>query len=175
MKKEEVTNKIKDFIEKAIESVDDIIITSDEPIFKKDNEKDDIETIWFKVRVGNPYYYFNRNGEAVFALNHIAKKILDKHKKESDLEEGEDFNILVDVNDFQKKRIDNIKNTVHMMAERARYFKSDMEIDPMSAFERRIVHEFLADAVDLETESRGQGRGRFVVIKYIGKDKDSIL
>ena len=56
----------------------------------------------------------------------------------------------------------------HMMAERARYFKSNIEVDPMSAFERRIVHEFLADATDLKTESEGYGPNRRVVIKYIG-------
>ena len=38
----------------------------------------------------------------------------------------------------------------------------------MPAFERRIVHEFLADASDLETESEGEGNARRVVIKYIG-------
>ena len=38
----------------------------------------------------------------------------------------------------------------------------------MSAFERRIVHEFLSDATDLKTESVGFGGARRVVIKYIG-------
>ena len=58
--------------------------------------------------------------------------------------------------------------TAHMMAERARYFKSNIEVDPMSAFERRIIHEFLSDATDLKTESMGEGPQRRVVIKYIG-------
>ena len=55
-----------------------------------------------------------------------------------------------------------------MMAERARYFKSSVEVDPMPAFERRIVHEFLSDAIDLKTESTGFGAKRRVVIKYVG-------
>ena len=38
----------------------------------------------------------------------------------------------------------------------------------MTSFERRIVHEFLSDAVDLKTESVGMGNTRRVVIKYIG-------
>jgi len=54
------------------------------------------------------------------------------------------------------------------MAERARYFKSSVEVDPMPAFERRIVHEFLSDAIDLKTESTGFGAKRRVVIKYVG-------
>ena len=55
-----------------------------------------------------------------------------------------------------------------MMSERARYFKSNIEVDPMSAFERRVVHEFLSNATDLKTESVGFGPTRRVVIKYIG-------
>ena len=55
-----------------------------------------------------------------------------------------------------------------MMAERARYFKSNIEVDPMSAFERRVVHEFLAGETDLKTESTGYGPTRRVVIKYLG-------
>ena len=55
-----------------------------------------------------------------------------------------------------------------MMAERARYFKSSVEVDPMPAFERRIVHEFLSNATDLKTESTGFGHTRRVVIKYVG-------
>ena len=38
----------------------------------------------------------------------------------------------------------------------------------VKSFERRIVHEFLADATDLKTESAGEGPARRVVIKYIG-------
>ncbi|MGH7249994.1 MAG: R3H domain-containing nucleic acid-binding protein, partial [Minisyncoccia bacterium] len=61
-----------------------------------------------------------------------------------------------------------IRAVAHMMSERARYFKSNIEVDPMSAFERRVVHEFLSDATDLKTESVGIGRDRRVVIKYTG-------
>ena len=77
-------------------------------------------------------------------------------------------NILIDINGFQKKRVEAVQAIAHMMGERARYFKSNIEIDPMSSFERRIVHEFLSNATDLKTESLGEGSSRRVVIKYIG-------
>ncbi len=77
-------------------------------------------------------------------------------------------NVLIDINGFQKKRVENIRAVAHMMGERARYFKSNIEVDPMSAFERRVVHEFLSGATDLKTESVGFGPTRRVVIKYIG-------
>ena len=64
--------------------------------------------------------------------------------------------------------IENVRAIAHMMSERARYFKSNIEVDPMSSFDRRIVHEFLSDATDLKTESQGEGYSRRVVIKYVG-------
>jgi spoIIIJ-associated protein len=76
--------------------------------------------------------------------------------------------IIIDINGFQKKHIENVRAVAHMMSERARYFKSNIEVDPMSAFERRIVHEFLSQANDLKTESIGAGHARRVVIKYVG-------
>ena len=96
-------------------------------------------------------------------MNHIARRIIEARSPESTEE------ILIDINGLQKKRVENVRAVAHMMAERARYFKSNIEVDPMPAFERRIVHEFLSDAADLKTESEGTGPSRRVVIKYIGE------
>src|SRR6185436_16326979 len=94
---------------------------------------------WFAVEVQEPHFFTSREGEALIAIN-----------------------------GFQKKKVENLRAVAHMMAERERYFKSNIEVDPMPAFERRIVHEFLSDAIDLKTESMGEGPSRRVVIKYTG-------
>lgn len=132
---------------------------------EENTEESKGKNLWFCVTLNDPRLFISREGEALLALNHLVKRIF-----ESKYGVGEEapFEILIDVNDFQKKRVDNIKAIAHMMAERARYFKSNIEIDPMSPFERRIVHEFLQDATDLKTESEGFGKDRRVVIKYIG-------
>jgi spoIIIJ-associated protein len=154
MKKTEIQNLIKDLIEKATVSVKEISL-----------EEKDSKNIWVSVEVDNPYIFTGRGGEALSALNHIVRKIIEtKNPPESE----EFFSVLIDINGFQKKRIDNVKAIAHMMAERARYFKSSIEVEPMSAFERRIIHEFLAEAPDLSTESTGEGPTRHVVIKYTG-------
>jgi spoIIIJ-associated protein len=54
-----------------------------------------------------------------------------------------------------------------MMAERARSFRYDVELSPMSAYERLIVHSALSSEPHVKTESQGEGRGRRVVIKYV--------
>lgn len=168
MDKVEMQNLIKELIEKTTISVSKISIDEDKPTsFKSNGDK----TTWFSVEVSQPHFFWERGGEALNALNHIVRRIVEaKTPKETerDISIQEGLGILVDINGFQKKRVENIHAIAHMMAERARYFKSNIEVDPMPAFDRRIVHEFLSDATDLKTESQGEGLSRRVVIKYIG-------
>jgi spoIIIJ-associated protein len=155
MNKNEIQNLIKELIEKTTVSVKEINITEDKG-----------KMTWFSVEVSDPYFFISRGGEGLSALNHIVRRIIES--KTPITEGAEGLSILVDINGFQKKRIENIHAIAHMMAERARYFKSNIEIDPMSAFERRVVHEFLSNETDLKTESTGEGPSRRVVVKYIG-------
>jgi len=146
-------------------SVSKVSINEEKPVTLKSS---DDKTTWFSVEVNQPHYFWERGGEALTALNHIVRRIIESKNPILSADKQEGLGILIDINGFQKKRIESIHAVAHMMAERARYFKSNIEVDPMSAFDRRIVHEFLANETDLKTESQGEGFSRRVVIKYIG-------
>ena len=72
---------------------------------------------------------------------------------------------MLDINDYHKKRIEEVKDLARMHAQRVRYFKKDIEMRPMNSYERRIVHTVLQEYPDIETESVGAGLERRVVIK----------
>lgn len=152
MNQNEIKDLIRELVEKTTVLVQGISV---------DSGSDGL--VWFSVEVDQPHLFSGRGGEALSALNHLVRKMVETKNPES-----ETPNILIDINGFQKKRVESVRATAHMMAERARYFKSNIEVDPMSAFERRIIHEFLSGATDLKTESMGEGTTRRVVIKYIG-------
>ncbi|MDE2030679.1 MAG: hypothetical protein KGI58_00230 [Patescibacteria group bacterium] len=120
--------------------------------------------LWCMIDTPDSRFIIGRDGETLRSLNHLVHKMIEK-----DTAEEETKNIFIDVNGYQKKRFNNLKTIAHMMAERARYFKSNIEIDPMPAYERRIVHMFLENAPDIKTESEGYGQNRRVVIKYIAE------
>ncbi len=122
--------------------------------------------LWCMITTPDSRFIIGRDGETLRSLNHLVRKILEKTNGG---EEESTAKLFVDVNGYQKKQFDNLKTVAHMMAERARYFKSNIEIDPMPAHERRIVHLFLENAKDIKTESEGYGPNRKVVIKYIGE------
>lgn len=167
MDKTEIQKLVKELIEKTTIKLNNISITEDGP-----------KNIWISVEVNEPHFFVSHNGEGLYALNHLVHRIIEAKmipkqglgdSPKSVFEAQQGLGILVDINGFQKKYVENIRTIAHMMSERARYFKSNIEVDPMSAFERRIVHEFLSDAIDLKTESVGTGYARRVVIKYVGE------
>ena len=157
MDKDEIQKLIKELIEKTTVKLNDVSVVEDGP-----------KNLWVSVEVNEPHFFISHDGEGLQALNHIVHRILEKNPSPEGVRSELGGSIIIDINGFQKKHVENVRAVAHMMSERARYFKSNIEVDPMSAFERRIVHEFLSDATDLKTESMGIGRDRRVVIKYVG-------
>ena len=98
------------------------------------------------------------NGEHLRALNYITQRMSEKVL-------GAEARFIVDVNDYQRQRIDALRELAKMSAQRVRYFKKDVELDPMSAYDRRIVHSVLSEYPDINTQSTGEGMSRRVVIK----------
>lgn len=103
-----------------------------------------------------------RDGENLSALSHIIKKIVSK--------DGEDLieKFYIDAGDYHSKKIQKIKNISLMMANRAKTFKRNIELDPMTSYERMVVHSTLANDKSIKTESEGEGRNRKVIIKFVG-------
>jgi spoIIIJ-associated protein len=128
---------------------------------------EDSGMLWCMIETPDSSFIIGRDGETLRSLNHIVQKIVEKEIPQTE-EKGP--SIFIDINGYQKKRFENLKNIAHMMAERARYFKSNIEVDPMPSFERRIIHMFLEGAKDIKTESEGYGPNRRVVIKYVNNE-----
>ena len=108
-------------------------------------------------------------GDTVHALDLLVKKMVEKKAMpESPDAEGATREplFLVDVNGYRTQKIKDLQSKALMMAERARSLQYDVELSPMSAYERLIVHTTLQDAPNVKTESQGEGRNRRVVIKY---------
>ena len=126
----------------------------------------------FSISVEDGRALIGTRGDTIHALDMLVKKIAEKrlavgHSDEITKEEGgEGPHFLVDVNDYRAKQIKDLQAKALMMAERARSFQYDVELTPMSSYERLIIHTTLSDAPNIKTESQGEGRNRRVVIRY---------
>ncbi len=115
----------------------------------------------FIIKTQEGRLLIGENGRNLVSLNHIIKKIAGKRiEKEKD-----PVPFSVDVNDYQAKKIEELKNVARLNAQRVRYFKKEVVLKPMSSFERRVVHIALEEYPDIATESRGEDLRRQVVIK----------
>lgn len=130
---------------------------------------DQMDSVRFVITTPDSAILIGENGERLLALNHLMKRIVEREKVEGH------FSFMIDVNDYQKKRIDDIRSKAHMLAERARYFKSSVEMDPMSSYERMIVHAQFTRVPDIMTESIGKGPDRKVVLKYTESKPEVVL
>lgn len=80
--------------------------------------------------------------------------------------------VIVDVADYKKQRADRLAEKAVAWMQATKESGEDYHVHPMSAADRRVVHQVAADH-DLTTESVGDGRERHVVIKA-GKPSEEI-
>ena len=117
------------------------------------------DTTTFTIRTREGGLLIGEEGQSLMALNYILRKTLEKELKEKTPK------FLVDVNDYHRKRFEELRDQARMGAQRVRYFKKEFELPPMTSFERRVIHVTLQEYPDIKTESVGLGRDRRVVIK----------
>ena len=125
----------------------------------------------FAIQTDDARSLIGMHGDTIYAIDHLVKKIAEKGLPQKNEQEGESerhdgLQFLVDVNDYRAKQIKDLETKALMMAERARSFQYDVELTPMSSYERLIIHTVLAQQPNVKTESQGEGRNRRVVIKY---------
>ena len=73
--------------------------------------------------------------------------------------------IIVDVNGFKARRRQEIAALARGAAERAAQSRQEEELEPMTAFERKIVHDVVAEVPGARSDSVGEEPYRRVVIR----------
>lgn len=92
------------------------------------------------------------------ALDHILNLMLRKDSEHA---------FVVDINHYRKDRERIIVDLAKAAARKAMVSKMDVELPPMNAYERRLVHMEITANPELKTESIGASKERRVVIKII--------
>jgi spoIIIJ-associated protein len=99
-----------------------------------------------------------RHGQTIDALQYLANAI--GHRAY-----GEDRQrVIVDAAGYRARRAATLEQAARRAAEQAAATGRRVELDPMTAAERRIVHELLKDDPEVETSSEGTEPTRFVVV-----------
>lgn len=72
--------------------------------------------------------------------------------------------VVVDVGNYRQRRQESLEGLARRMAERVRQTGRPIMLEPMAAYERRIVHLALRGDTTIYTESSGEGENRKIVI-----------
>ncbi len=98
-----------------------------------------------------------RRGQTLSSLQYIVRLIVAHQEKAR-------VAIVIDVEGYKQRRYGALQALAWRMAEQVKVRGRSFALEPMSAYERRIIHLTLADDPDVTTESIGEGEARKVVI-----------
>ena len=100
-----------------------------------------------------------RGGRTLAALEYLTNAVVNKD------ETAAHMRVSVDVGGYKARRDERLRGVALKAAARARKTGFAVELEPMSAAERRVIHMTLADEPEVESESSGEGKNRRVVVK----------
>jgi spoIIIJ-associated protein len=78
---------------------------------------------------------------------------------------GERCRVLVDIEDYRKRRRAQVARMAKEVASRVRRSGREEALEPMNAYERKVVHDTIAALGGLATGSEGEEPGRRVVVR----------
>ena len=99
-----------------------------------------------------------RHGATLDALQHVAARAA-FHGRDRDRKR-----VVVDAGGYRDRQRQALERAADQAAEDAFSFGRPVELDPMNAFERRIVHNHLKERAGLETHSEGEEPDRRLVV-----------
>lgn len=149
---EEQADAIADFVEELLIKMDIDAIA--EPSLEAgrmyvdilEGEEDDMSTL------------IGKHGQTLDAIQELARQVVGRRLDQR-------IRVLVDVEDYRKRRAAKLVEQAHAAADRALDTGQEQVLEPMDALERKIVHDAIAEIDGVESSSRGEEPARSVVVR----------
>jgi spoIIIJ-associated protein len=117
------------------------------------------DTINAEILGGDPGKVIGREGRTLAAIEFLANTVIAK-------EQGHGGpRVSVDAAGYRRRHEERLLDQARRHAAKVRKSGEDMELEPMNAADRRIIHIALKEDAFVMTESVGEGRDRRLVIK----------
>jgi spoIIIJ-associated protein len=101
--------------------------------------------------------FIGRHGQTIDAVQHLAQRIV--------FPDGPGTKrVVIDANGYRDRRADALRGEADDAADKAVRTGRPVELSPLPAFERRIVHEHLRERGDVTTHSEGEEPERYLVV-----------
>jgi len=113
--------------------------------------------IAFDIKGDDLGILIGRRGQTLSCLQYIVRLIVSHQTKVG-------VPITIDVEGYKQRRYESLRALAQRLAEQVSVSKAPFTLEPMPAYERRIIHLTLAGHPDVATHSIGVGEARKVVI-----------
>ena len=111
------------------------------------------------ITMQEPGFLIGQNGKTLIELERVLRVILNKKLQKN-------FYVKLDINDYQKKKIEYLKNLARESANEVSLTKKSIILPLMSPYERRIIHMELENRRDITTQSQGIGLNKSITISF---------
>lgn len=105
----------------------------------------------------NTYAVIGHRGEFLDALQVLAGAVANIGRDEYE-------RVVVDCENYRTKREETLKRLAQKLADKAVRSGRKVSVEPMTPYERRIIHSALADNPDVKTVSEGKEPNRYIVV-----------
>ncbi|WP_026908470.1 RNA-binding cell elongation regulator Jag/EloR [Paucisalibacillus globulus] len=99
-----------------------------------------------------------KRGQTLNALQYLTHLVVNK-------EGNKYYTVTIDAEGYRGRRKETLEGLALRMAEKAKRMNKKVALEPMPAYERKIIHSVLQDKEDVSTYSDGVEPHRHVVIK----------
>ena len=145
-----IAEKGKEFLEKMFAQMGLIVMI--EKMFTNDK-------ITFQVHGEDLGILIGKHGQTLDAIQYLTNLVA--HKEVSG-----HCHIVVDVENYRARREETLINLAKRLAAKVKRNRQKVSLEPMNAFERKIIHTALHDDKNIVTESAGDEPFRHIVISY---------
>ena len=102
-------------------------------------------------------YLIGYRGETLYALQNIMSAIASKGLKHR-------VRVILDIEGYKEKREKTLQDLAEKMAKRVIRTRKSVTLEPMQAYERKIIHSYLQENEKVETRSVGEEPHRRLII-----------
>ena len=116
--------------------------------------------IYCNINTSNNSILIGKAGVILRAINLIIKNAVSTTFKKR-------LEVSVDINGYKEERYKKVASMARRFGKTVLKTKADLKLDPMPADERKVMHQEIAKMDHLKTESKGEGKNRYMTISYV--------
>ncbi|WP_277630688.1 RNA-binding cell elongation regulator Jag/EloR [Atopococcus tabaci] len=120
--------------------------------------------VYFNMTTKKAGIIIGHHGKVLNALQSLAQVQLHKYASRK-------LTAIVDAEGYRKRREETLRNLANRTAKKVSRTKQPVVLEPMPAFERKLIHRVLSASEDVTTHSEGKEPHRYLVVEPIIEKK----